>query len=88
MLSGFVMWLNYAHPIAAGRAGVLREFAVARFARLYPMYLVVTLAAIGTAWALYGWPFVKMSPRAAIYFLALIQTWIPEDHGHIIMLGC
>src|SRR6478735_2548909 len=59
VLSGFVMWLNYARAIAAGRPGALYDFAVARFARLYPMYLAVTLVAIGAALALYGWPTVK-----------------------------
>jgi peptidoglycan/LPS O-acetylase OafA/YrhL len=87
VLSGFVMWLNYAHPIAEGQPGALREFLLARFARLYPMYLVVILVGVGATWAFYGWPSVKALSRDAIYFLTLSETWLPQDHGHMIVQG-
>src|SRR5258708_1617352 len=45
VLSGFVIWLNYAESIGAKRPGALRDFAVARFARLYPMYAVILVLA-------------------------------------------
>ena len=42
VLSGFVLWLNYSEelPIRDAVDGGA-AFAVARFARLYPMYAVV-----------------------------------------------
>jgi peptidoglycan/LPS O-acetylase OafA/YrhL len=47
MLSGFVLWLNYAERFQSQPLGsALREFIVARFARLYPMYAVVVLAIV------------------------------------------
>jgi peptidoglycan/LPS O-acetylase OafA/YrhL len=87
VLSGFVMWLNYAQPIIDGQAGALRGFAIARFARLYPMYLVVILAALGAVFALDGWPHVKLILPDTLYFLAGIESWVPDYNGHLIVRG-
>src|SRR5262249_2161334 len=40
VLSGFVIHLNYHGIVRAGRGGTA-DFFIARFARLYPMFLVV-----------------------------------------------
>ena len=45
-LSGFVMWLNYAESISKGEDGAVRRFAVARIARLWPMYLLTFAIAV------------------------------------------
>lgn len=42
-LSGFLMCYNYYHELAEARAGALRRFYVARFARIYPAYLLALL---------------------------------------------
>jgi peptidoglycan/LPS O-acetylase OafA/YrhL len=75
-LSGFVMWLNYAGAFTDGiERRALRNFAVARFARLWPMYfvtLVIALASIAY--------FRKATPETvpgALLFLFGIQGWIP-----------
>lgn len=80
VLSEFVMWLNYAEPIAAGEPGALRSFALARFARLYPLYFVVILGALAMAYIVFGWSTMKDDLPGALYFLTGIAAWIPSDH--------
>src|ERR1700722_12666427 len=47
VLSGFVIWLNYAGSFSAGiDRKHLKHFAIARFARLWPMYFVTVLIAL------------------------------------------
>jgi peptidoglycan/LPS O-acetylase OafA/YrhL len=46
VLSGFVIHYNYGHAIVAKGAPAIRSFLVARFARLYPLYLLALLIAI------------------------------------------
>lgn len=87
VLSGFVMWLNYAHPIAARKPGAIRDFALARFARLYPMYLVVIAVAFSMAFLLHGWPLVRQILPDAMYFIAGIEAWIPGDNGRLLIFG-
>jgi peptidoglycan/LPS O-acetylase OafA/YrhL len=60
-LSGFVMWLNYAHPISGKERRALRNFFRARFVRLYPMYLVVIVFALGMICVLHGAPLVQQT---------------------------
>lgn len=43
VLSGFVMYYNYAERIAAHRAPGIRQFLLARFARLYPLLAAYVL---------------------------------------------
>jgi peptidoglycan/LPS O-acetylase OafA/YrhL len=79
-LSGFVIWLNYAGSFSdhIDRKD-LRAFAVARFARLWPMYFVTILIAL--ARMAYS---VEPAPGAApgeMLFLVGIQGWIPAI-GH------
>ena len=40
-LSGFIIHYVYAEPFASGRRGATREFAVARFSRIYPLYFAL-----------------------------------------------
>ena len=41
MLSGFVIWLNYAERIAGGGSGEVRQFLWRRFARIWPLHGVI-----------------------------------------------
>ena len=46
VLSGFVIHYNYGASIAAKGAPAIRSFLIARFARLYPLYLLALLISI------------------------------------------
>ena len=46
VLSGFVIHYNYGASIAAKGAPAIRSFLIARFARLYPLYMLVLLITI------------------------------------------
>src|ERR1700722_20700096 len=46
VLSGFVIHYNYGASIAAKGAPALRSFLIARFARLYTLYMLVSLLTI------------------------------------------
>ena len=77
VLSGFVLWLNYAARFQTLALSVsAREFAIARFARLYPMYAVVVL---GVA----GWVTVVRGAGAPSlgFILTMTQAWFPVRDG-------
>lgn len=71
VLSGFVLTLNYFD-----RLGTRRQqwtYAVARFARIYPLYLVVL------AWpTVHMWAEGALPKRALLQHLLLVQTWDPD----------
>jgi peptidoglycan/LPS O-acetylase OafA/YrhL len=87
VLSGFVIWLNYAEPIAAAKQGALRDFAIARFARLCPMYLVVVLLALGMASIVQGIAVVQQNFREILYFVSFLEAWFTDYNGRLIMLS-
>jgi peptidoglycan/LPS O-acetylase OafA/YrhL len=69
VLSGFVLWLNYAESFSTKPfTGAMRSFAIARFARLYPMYAVVVLGIVGLKGG---------DPRALGFVLTMTQAWFP-----------
>ncbi len=68
VLSGFVIALNYFESIASPRA--LLQYLVARFARIYPLYLLVLLY----VWFELGMP---QDSNFVLHVLA-IQTWSPD----------
>ena len=76
ILSGFILTYNYAPTIAHWRWREIREFYVARFARVYPVHLLTFLIA---AVLLTG---VSMAPArsaaAAICQLTLTQSFCPD----------
>lgn len=74
VLSGFVIWLNYSQSFV-GHIGTwrLRRFAVARLARLWPMYTVTILIALARM-AYLGDHIPK---EGTILFLFGVQGWIP-----------
>jgi peptidoglycan/LPS O-acetylase OafA/YrhL len=79
-LSGFVIWLNYAGSFSDRiDRKKLRAFAVARFARLWPMYFVTLLIALAMmAYAAEPAPTVV---TGTLLFLVGVQAWIPAI-GH------
>ena len=60
VLSGFVIHYNYGANIAAKGAPAIRSFLIARFARLYPLYLLVLLISIALC------PSLPASPLANV----------------------
>jgi peptidoglycan/LPS O-acetylase OafA/YrhL len=87
VLSGFVIHYNYHRPIRDNPARGVFNFFVARFARLYPLYIVVvcyTLFSAGQYFELLSDPAVGPQFYAAIpSYLALVQSWyyrIIGDH--------
>jgi peptidoglycan/LPS O-acetylase OafA/YrhL len=78
VLSGFVMWVNYAESFHERFWASLWRFGVARFARLYPLYLAVGLyVLIRSAWtsklAIFQLP-------DALLFIPLLQAWVPGSN--------
>ncbi|CCD99135.1 acyltransferase [Bradyrhizobium sp. STM 3809] len=81
VLSGFVLWLNYAgrfqsEPIG----GALREFAIARFARLYPMYAAVVLAITAYLAIARG-----LSAPSLGFIVTMTQAWFPVQNGTMLV---
>ncbi len=80
-LSGFVIHYNYSQSIA--HTGGIRKFVIARFSRLYPLF--ITLFATDIALALYFQHYACVnnagnSPydflRALPFYLTLTQSWM------------
>jgi peptidoglycan/LPS O-acetylase OafA/YrhL len=81
-LSGYVIWLNYAESFSIRATGIaLRDFAVARFARLWPMYVV----ALAIAVVLSHPHVVPPVMRNLILNSLLLQAWIPADGGTLLL---
>ena len=80
VLSGFVLQINYAAGLASPTRASLRTFAIARFARIYPLHLFMMLV-----YVLIPLSIVVFSQRATLdnrysleYFLLsllLLQNW-------------
>jgi peptidoglycan/LPS O-acetylase OafA/YrhL len=77
VLSGFVLWLNYAESFAAKPfSEAVRSFAIARFARLYPMYAAVVIGIVA----------VKGGNLLALGFVAtMTQAWFPSLDGKMLV---
>jgi peptidoglycan/LPS O-acetylase OafA/YrhL len=81
VLSGFVLWLNYAAGFQDRPLSVtLREFAIARFARLYPMYAVVVFVIV-------GWLTIRRGAGAPSlgFILTMTQAWFPVLDGAMLV---
>jgi peptidoglycan/LPS O-acetylase OafA/YrhL len=80
VLSGFVLTYNYLTPDGGGVRSV-REFLIARFARVYPVYLLaIVLSAplfVRDLQREGGGALLHNGPRMAAATLALVQAWIP-----------
>lgn len=80
VLSGFVIQLNYGPSLSRLSASAVRRFAVARFARVYPLHLVVSLIFLVTPIALWvhvgDWD--PSDRHDWVYYIAslfLVQNW-------------
>jgi len=75
VLSGFILTYTYRAPDSTLR-GTARAFYVARFARIYPLYLCGLTLALVTVdpWA--PQPFLPISAVLALN-LGLLQSWLP-----------
>jgi peptidoglycan/LPS O-acetylase OafA/YrhL len=80
VLSGFVLWFTYAERMLSSPGPALRDFAVARFARLYPMYALVVLVITG---ALVIWR--HQDPSALVFVLTMTQAWFPAFKGTMLV---
>lgn len=67
VLSGFVLSVNYLDRFSTFSFGTLKEFYVARFARIYPLYIVI-LIGYGTVFGFEEWGVV-------VQHIFLIQAW-------------
>ena len=72
VLSGFVIAYNYSDLFASNKWGpAFAKFLIARFARLYPLYLVFLLVSIGALWK----SLFANNIFGLISFLTLTQSW-------------
>jgi peptidoglycan/LPS O-acetylase OafA/YrhL len=73
VLSGFVIHYNYAEPIERNAARGVWNFFVARFARLYPLYIfcIAFEFAFRNSYA----QLPASTGQALPYYLSLTQTW-------------
>ena len=78
-LSGYI--LAYAYQGFAWRqAGALREYYVARLARIYPLYLLALLAAVAVGWGNVYWDRLSALDAAVDFPIhaGLLQAWLPD----------
>ncbi|NCC93190.1 MAG: acyltransferase [Opitutae bacterium] len=78
-LSGYI--LAYAYQGYAWRqAGSLRNYYVARLARIYPLYLLALVAAIAVGWGNVYWDRLTALDAAADFPIhaGLLQAWLPD----------
>ncbi|MFN5410089.1 acyltransferase family protein [Bradyrhizobium sp.] len=81
VLSGFVLWLNYAKRFQSqSLRSALREFMIARLARLYPMYVVVVLSIVTFLMIVRG-----VSAPSLGFILTMTQAWFPVQNGTMLV---
>jgi peptidoglycan/LPS O-acetylase OafA/YrhL len=73
VLSGFVIQYNYSDAISAKPAHGLYGFFIARFARLYPLYIVCLAFDLGFKWGYRDLP--AATGEALPFYLTLTQSW-------------
>ncbi len=82
VLSGFILVYNYA-PGVDKRASSTHDFLVARFARIYPVYLLGVFLALPRFWQVIGAQLPLKESLARVgsvtgASLLLIQSWFPS----------
>jgi peptidoglycan/LPS O-acetylase OafA/YrhL len=77
MLSGFVIWHNYARRLAAGGPRATRSFLWRRFARVWPLHgaMIAAFAVFAVIMGALGADLSRFPPGHLPYHLALIQAW-------------
>ena len=74
VLSGFILATVYGVP---GDGAARRRFWIARFARIYPVYLLALVVTI----AVFAWFDVPIPPDAALLEATMLQAWVPGRVG-------
>jgi peptidoglycan/LPS O-acetylase OafA/YrhL len=74
VLSGFVIHYNYGASIAGKGAPAIRSFLIARFARLYPLYLLALLISIAISPSIIH---ENAFPQWCWRYLTMTQDWTP-----------
>jgi peptidoglycan/LPS O-acetylase OafA/YrhL len=77
VLSGFVLYLNYGDRVTRDRASVA-DFLFRRFARIYPLHLLMLLGFLAYAGAAMAFGSATLESQQPGYFLAslfLVQNW-------------
>jgi peptidoglycan/LPS O-acetylase OafA/YrhL len=92
VLSGFVIHYNYRKLVAEGGWNGLATFIWARFARLYPLFLLVLLIDVVLGPAILnfflGGPALQDTVRALPFFITLTQSWLYRPIGdHSLIFG-
>ena len=82
VLSGFILTYSYQNVFTGSRLlGGVRDFYAARFARVYPAYVVATLITLVVLGFCGDYTWDRSSPLlrgvALVAQLALVQSWIP-----------
>jgi len=77
VLSGFIIYYNYVDHL--GRSGGIREFFVARFARLYPLYILCLAYDLLISFSFYKFP--AANAAALPYYVTLTQSWLYKPIG-------
>jgi peptidoglycan/LPS O-acetylase OafA/YrhL len=77
MLSGFVIWHNYAQRLAAGGPRATRSFLWRRFARVWPLHgaMIAAFAVFAVIMGTLGADLSRFPPGHLPYHVALIQAW-------------
>ncbi|WP_423140992.1 acyltransferase family protein [Parablastomonas sp. CN1-191] len=77
MLSGFVIWHNYAARLADGGPGAMRSFLWRRFARVWPLHgaMIAAFAVFAAVMGLLGADLSRFPPGHLPYHILLIQAW-------------
>ncbi|MFM0152694.1 acyltransferase [Paraburkholderia sediminicola] len=75
VLSGFVIHYNYGEKLHVGSFGVVRRFAWARFARLYPLYFVFVIANFVFNMVVLNAPERGATLRAFPFNILGVQSW-------------
>jgi peptidoglycan/LPS O-acetylase OafA/YrhL len=91
VLSGFVIHLNYSRTAARGWTGTF-DFFIARFSRLYPLFLLVFAFDFWRLLSAEG--FLSGKPKLDFdlfgplpFYLSFTQTWLPIPHdGHLVFV--
>jgi peptidoglycan/LPS O-acetylase OafA/YrhL len=77
LLSGFVIYLNYAERLESGRVSA-KEFLFRRFARIYPLHLLILLGFLLYVSAALLFGSARIEDENFDYFVAslfLVQNW-------------
>jgi peptidoglycan/LPS O-acetylase OafA/YrhL len=88
LLSGFILTYTYHRSFVQKTVWpAVRDFYVARIARIYPVHVVATIFAAAVLWRFGGttWDMSSVATRelAGVAQLLLVQSWIPDEKVYL-----